>query len=114
MLLALALFYFIRGRIRTQAPESGVKILRFNTLERFTHWMTATAFIVLGITGPELRLRQAAADAADRAGRIFDLVAYGRNCAHDFVSWAFMLGILMHAGRLDLGQSARPLRRDTG
>ena len=46
--------------------ESGVRILRFNALERFAHWLTATAFIVLGDHRPELRLRQAPADAADR------------------------------------------------
>src|SRR3546814_16271954 len=47
----LALFYFCRGRIRTQGRDSGVMIQRFNVVERLTHWMTATAFIVLAITG---------------------------------------------------------------
>src|SRR5690606_6644140 len=51
MLVVVALFYFIRGRIRTQAGESGIKILRFNALERLVHWTTATAFIILAITG---------------------------------------------------------------
>src|SRR3546814_8711848 len=51
MLLLLALFFFFSGRIRAQGPESGVMIQRFNVVERFTHWMTATAFIVLAITG---------------------------------------------------------------
>src|SRR3546814_8564227 len=51
MLLLLALFYFFRGRIRTQGRDSGVMIQRFNVVERLTHWMTATAFIVLAITG---------------------------------------------------------------
>ena len=31
--------------------HTGRRILRFNAFERFTHWMTATCFIVLAITG---------------------------------------------------------------
>src|SRR3546814_11940174 len=36
MLLLLALFYFFRGRIRTQGRDSGVMIQRFNVVERLT------------------------------------------------------------------------------
>ena len=94
MLLLLALFYFIRGRIRTQAPESHVKILRFNVLERLTHWVTATAFIVLGITGlnfvfgKRLLMPLIGPDA-------FSSWTQWAKYAHDFFSWAFMLGIVM-------------------
>src|SRR3546814_7543599 len=51
MILPLALFYFTRGRITFEGGESGRKILRFNSFERFTLWMTATCFIVMAITG---------------------------------------------------------------
>ena len=52
MLLALAAFFFTRGRIMLEADEeSGRKILRFNAFERFTHWMTAACFILLAISG---------------------------------------------------------------
>src|SRR3954470_118469 len=47
MIAGLALFFLVRGRILTEAPDSGIKIRRFNVLERATHWMTATCFIVL-------------------------------------------------------------------
>ena len=41
MILALAVFYFTKGRISLEhSEESGRKILRFNALERFTHWLT--------------------------------------------------------------------------
>src|SRR3712207_1572949 len=41
MLLALAIFYFTRGRIKLgDSPESGRKITRFTAFERFTHWLT--------------------------------------------------------------------------
>ncbi|MFU0507021.1 formate dehydrogenase subunit gamma [Pseudaminobacter sp. NGMCC 1.201702] len=92
MLLLLALFYLIRGRVRTQAPETGVKLLRFNALERLIHWTTATAFIVLAITGlnfifgKRLLIPLIGADA-------FSSWSQWAKYAHDFFSWAFILGI---------------------
>jgi formate dehydrogenase subunit gamma len=94
MLAVLALFFFVRGRIRTEAPESGVKILRFNVLERLTHWMTAASFIILAITGlnfvfgKRLLMPLIGADA-------FATWSAWAKYAHDFTSWAFMLGILI-------------------
>jgi len=94
MLAVLALFYFIRGRIRTQAGESSVRILRFNALERLTHWVTATAFIVLAITGlnlifgKRLLMPLIGPDA-------FSAWSQWAKYAHVFMSWAFILGILV-------------------
>ncbi len=52
MLLALFAFYFTKGQIRLDhSEESGTKIQRFNAFERFTHWLTATTFIVLAVSG---------------------------------------------------------------
>src|SRR5882762_2693196 len=51
MLVALALFYIVRGRVRLERGWSGIKVLRFNRIERFVHWFTATCFIILGLTG---------------------------------------------------------------
>ena len=94
VLVVLAVFYFIRGRIRTQAPPAHVSILRFNALERLTHWVTATAFIVLAITGlnfffgKRLLMPLIGADA-------FASWSQWAKYAHDFFSWPFMLGILV-------------------
>ncbi|MFC6488614.1 formate dehydrogenase subunit gamma [Nitratireductor sp. GCM10026969] len=96
MLLLLALFYFVRGRIRLRSPEAGVKILRFNALERLTHWITATAFIILAITGlnfifgKRLLMPLIGPDA-------FSAWSQWSKYAHDFFSWAFMLGIVVMA-----------------
>jgi formate dehydrogenase subunit gamma len=94
MILLLAAFYFIRGRIRMRSPESGVKVLRFNAVERLTHWVTATAFIVLAITGlnfvfgKRLLMPLIGPDA-------FAAWSQWAKYAHDFFSWAFMLGIVI-------------------
>ncbi|RUM95834.1 formate dehydrogenase subunit gamma [Pseudaminobacter arsenicus] len=93
MLVVLALFYFIRGRVRMLIPESGVKLLRFNVIERLAHWTTATAFIVLAITGlnfvfgKRILMPLIGADA-------FSSWSQWAKYAHDFLSWAFMLGVL--------------------
>jgi formate dehydrogenase subunit gamma len=93
MLLVLAVFYMVRGRIRMDV-RSGQKILRFNVLERFTHWMTATAFIVLAITGvnyvfgKRLLMPLIGADA-------FATWSQWAKLAHNFIAWPFMLGVLL-------------------
>jgi formate dehydrogenase subunit gamma len=47
----ILIFYLIRGMVRIQAGRSGRVIVRFNAFERFVHWMTATCFVVLAISG---------------------------------------------------------------
>ena len=51
MLALLAIFLMVRGRIRIDHGFSGSKILRFASFERFTHWLTASCFIVLALSG---------------------------------------------------------------
>lgn len=51
MLVVLVVFYLVRGPIRLERPPSRIKIKRFTPLERFTHWLTASSFIILAITG---------------------------------------------------------------
>lgn len=49
--LALALFLFGRGRVMIAEGRSGDTVLRFNVIERANHWMTASAFITMALTG---------------------------------------------------------------
>ena len=51
MLLVLVVFYLWRGMVRIESGRSGRTIVRFNAFERFVHWMTATCFIILAISG---------------------------------------------------------------
>jgi formate dehydrogenase subunit gamma len=96
MVAGLALFFVLRGRIRTEAPETGIKIRRFNVLERATHWMTATCFIVLALTGlnyvfgKRLLFPLIGPDA-------FAAVSQWSKFAHTAIAWPFMLGLLMMA-----------------
>lgn len=49
--LTLAVFLLWRGRIDATAPQSGQSVLRFDLLERSAHWLTASAFLIMALTG---------------------------------------------------------------
>lgn len=49
--LLLALFLTFRGRIRLVEGPSGDSMERFSAVERANHWVTATSFVVMALTG---------------------------------------------------------------
>ncbi len=51
ILAVLVVFYLWRGMVRIESGRSGRTIVRFNGFERFVHWMTATCFIILALSG---------------------------------------------------------------
>ncbi|AOS80419.1 MULTISPECIES: formate dehydrogenase subunit gamma [Hydrogenophaga] len=51
VLVAIALFYFAKGSIKLHGAETGRKIERFTYFERAAHWVNATAFVTLAISG---------------------------------------------------------------
>ena len=94
MIVVCALFYLIRGRIPIEEGRSGRTLVRFNGFERFVHWLTAAAFIVLGITGLNITfgrllfVSNAGTDA-------FSTWSQWAKYAHNFVSFAFTLGVVL-------------------
>lgn len=91
---ALILFYLLRGRIRIDEPATGRTVTRFKAFERFTHWMLAGSFILLGLTGLLVLF-----------GRMFIAPYLGKELnstlltaskfIHNNVSWAFMLALVL-------------------
>ena len=51
MLALLVVFYLTRGMVRLESGRSGRVLVRFSAFERLVHWMTATCFIILAISG---------------------------------------------------------------
>jgi len=51
MLALLVVFYLVRGQVKLESGYSGRRIVRFTAFERFVHWMTATCFIILALSG---------------------------------------------------------------
>ena len=54
MVAILVLFYLTKGRIAIAGGPSGRTLLRFGLLERANHWMVASSFIVLALSGLNL------------------------------------------------------------
>ncbi len=70
MLAVLVLFYLIRGMVRIEAGRSGRTLVRFNAFERFVHWMTASCFIVLALSGLNITFGRELLTPLDRAGGV--------------------------------------------
>ena len=88
----LALFYFIRGRIRIDAGNSDYEILRFRAVERFGHWLLAGSFILLGVTGL-ISLFGRVAFIPLLGHDSFATFALVSKWVHNNVAWAFMIGL---------------------
>ncbi len=94
MVILLALFFALRGRIKIDAGASGRTVERFNAIERFAHWLTAVSFIVLAITG--LNLLYGRYVLLPILGPdVFSGLTIAGKYAHNFISFAFMLGVVM-------------------
>ena len=94
MILLLALFYLIRGKVRIASGKSGETIQRFSGLERFAHWLMAGSFILLGVTGL-ISLFGRVAIIPLLGKDAFAPIAIASKWVHNNVSWAFMLGLIM-------------------
>ncbi len=96
VIVVLGAAYLIMGRLRISAGRSGRKILRFKAFERFSHWLTAVSFVVLGLTGLNITF-----------GKIlllpligpeaFASVSQAAKYVHNFTSFAFVAGLILIA-----------------
>jgi formate dehydrogenase subunit gamma len=90
----LGLAYLIMWRIRISAGRSGVKIVRFKPLERFSHWLTAVSFVILGLTG--LNITFGKIILLPVVGpEAFSDIAQAAKYVHNFVSISFVLGLFL-------------------
>jgi formate dehydrogenase subunit gamma len=92
MLAVLAIFFFVRGRIRLDKGFSGKTLIRFASFERFTHWMTATCFIILGLSGLNISFGRTLLLPVIGPEAFSTLSAWGK-IAHNYLAFPFMLGI---------------------
>ncbi|MBX9702253.1 MAG: formate dehydrogenase subunit gamma, partial [Acetobacteraceae bacterium] len=94
MLALLAVFYMAKGRIRIGAGLSGRTLQRFNALERANHWMVASSFIVLALSGLNLTFGRHLLLPIIGPEAFTALSLWGK-IAHNYLSFAFTLGILV-------------------
>ncbi len=94
MILVLSAFYLTRGRIPIENGPAGRTLQRFNWFERANHWLVATCFIILGLSGLNISF-----------GRHLLLPLFGPyafaeathlgKIAHNFLAFPFTLGIVL-------------------
>jgi len=94
MLVALLVFFLVRGRIKIDSGFSGRLVERFNNVERFAHWVTASSFVVLGLTGLNMLYGRYVIKPLI-GGEAFSTLTMWGKYAHDFMGFAFMFGIVM-------------------
>lgn len=91
-LLVLALFYLIRGRIRIEGERTGRTLTRFSSVERFGHWLLASSFLILGVTGL-ISLFGRKVLIPTFGHEAFSTVATGTKWIHNNISWAFIVAL---------------------
>ena len=94
MLALLVIFYLIRGMVQIEAGRSGRTIVRFNAFERFVHWMTATCFIVLALTGLNITFGKQILLPLIGPEAFAAWSQWGKY-AHNYLSFPFTLGVVL-------------------
>jgi formate dehydrogenase subunit gamma len=93
-LAVLVIFYLRRGMVKLEAGRSGRVLVRFNEFERLVHWMTATCFIVLALSGLNITFGRAlllpllGLDA-------FSVMSQWGKYAHNYLSFPFTIGVVL-------------------
>jgi formate dehydrogenase subunit gamma len=94
MIVLLVVFYLTRGMIRLESGRSGRTIVRFNAVERFVHWMTATCFIVQAITGLNITFGKVLLLPLMSPQAFSDWSEWAKY-AHNYLSFPFTLGVVL-------------------
>ncbi len=94
MLALLLVFYLARGMVRIESGRSGINIVRFNAFERFVHWMTATCFVILALSGLNITFgKELLLPLIGPAA--FSSWSLAAKYAHNFLSFPFTLGVVL-------------------
>jgi formate dehydrogenase subunit gamma len=94
MLGILVVFRMMKGRIPVEGGISGRTIQRFNALERANHWMVASTFIVLAISGLNITFGRFVLMPVVGPEAFATISLWGKY-AHNFLAFPFTLGIVV-------------------
>jgi formate dehydrogenase subunit gamma len=94
MLALLVVFYFTRGQVKLESGFSGRRIVRFNAFERAVHWMTATCFIILALSGLNITFGKPLLMPIIGEGA-FAAWAQWAKYAHNYLSFPFAIGVFL-------------------
>jgi formate dehydrogenase subunit gamma len=80
--------------VRIESGRSGRTIVRFNAAERFVHWMTATSFVILALSGLNITFgRPLLLPLMSPAA--FTAWSEWAKYAHNYLSFPFTLGVIL-------------------
>jgi formate dehydrogenase subunit gamma len=94
VLALLVVFYLARGMVRLESGRSGLTIVRFNAAERFIHWMTATCFIILALSGLNVTFGKRLLLPL-MSPEAFTALSEWAKYAHNYLSFPFTLGVVL-------------------
>jgi formate dehydrogenase subunit gamma len=94
MLAALIIFYLVRGMVRIEGGRSGRTVVRFNAFERTVHWMTATCFIILALSGLNITFGRPLLIPLIGLEAFSDWSQWAKY-AHNYLSFPFTIGVIV-------------------
>ena len=93
-LVALALYYVLRGPLGAHHADGGRTIQRFTYFERVAHWANAIAFCVLAISGLVMAFGKFLI-LPWLGGTLFGLLTYGLKTLHNFAGPLFVVSLVI-------------------
>jgi len=94
MLALIIAFFLLRGRVTIERGPSGRLVQRFNGVERFVHWFTASSFIVLALTGLNVTFGRHVLLPL-LGPDLFSSASLAFKYAHNYIAFAFMIGVVL-------------------
>jgi len=92
--LAIAIYYFSRGAIKTHGAPTGRRIERFTPFERAAHWSNAIAFSILAISGLVMAFGKFFALPV-MGGALFGWLTYVLKNMHNFAGPVFAVSLVV-------------------
>ncbi|MGH6923444.1 MAG: formate dehydrogenase subunit gamma [Propylenella sp.] len=94
VIVILALLFAVAGRVKIHGGRSGKTITRFTALERAAHWLTASSFVLLALTG--LNILYGRSVMIPLVGKdAFAAIAIWGKYIHNYVAFAFIAGLII-------------------
>jgi formate dehydrogenase subunit gamma len=93
IVVLLAGFLLLRGRIRIQNGWAGRTITRFSSFERFTHWLLAVSFLGLAVTGCNALYGRDVVLPVVVGGEVFAVITAAGQRLHLYLALPFMMAL---------------------
>jgi formate dehydrogenase subunit gamma len=90
----LLAFYAKKGKIRTSKGMSGKTITRFGSVDRFAHWLTASTFLVLAVSGLNVTFGKFVIQPWLGDAMFGPWSQFAKFC-HNYLAFPFMAGLIL-------------------